>query len=133
MARMIVILVRGVCLLSCLFSVPVYRFGIEDVAYKPLCQPPASASCSQACSRAPWDYTTDAKASPRERAQHTGARGAGGGGTAHRTQPLVYSTHPQTPPRPAPAACLRPARESACRHASALYRAKGGGLQAVRA
>ncbi len=37
-------------------------FGIEDVAYKPLCHPPASPSCSQACNRAPWDYNTTAKA-----------------------------------------------------------------------
>ena len=36
-------------------------FGIEDVEYKPKCQPAASAGCSQACSRAPWDYTTKAK------------------------------------------------------------------------
>jgi hypothetical protein len=36
-------------------------FGIEDVAYKPLCQPQQSPSCSQACSKGPWEYTTDAK------------------------------------------------------------------------
>jgi hypothetical protein len=41
-------------------------FGIEDVEYQPLCSPPASAGCSQACSRAPWGYNTSAKATVGE-------------------------------------------------------------------
>ena len=38
-------------------------FGIQDVPYKPLCQPPALAACSQACHKAPWEYAPNAKVS----------------------------------------------------------------------
>ena len=34
-------------------------FGILDVPYAPLCQPPEDAQCSQACHLAPWAYAPD--------------------------------------------------------------------------
>ena len=34
-------------------------FGIQDVSYKPLCTPPQNPSCSQACNKAPWQYTAE--------------------------------------------------------------------------
>ena len=36
-------------------------FGIEDVAYEPACEPPELPECSQACSKAPWEYAPDAR------------------------------------------------------------------------
>ena len=34
-------------------------FGIQDVPYKPACDPPSRAGCSQACSKAPWAYAQE--------------------------------------------------------------------------
>jgi len=36
-------------------------FGIQDVAYKPLCQPQDQANCSQACTKAPSAYKPNAE------------------------------------------------------------------------
>lgn len=33
--------------------------GIQDVPYKPACSPPEAAGCSQACNKAPMDYTPE--------------------------------------------------------------------------
>lgn len=34
-------------------------FGVQDVHYKPLCQPPDNPSCSQACNMAPYTYAPE--------------------------------------------------------------------------